>query len=111
MDEFADEELKRAEVHMFRAIAARANNLARDRSDLQFATSAICILMSWTQVGDWANLKSLARHLIKYADMCVVFDGYGNYERITVYVDTDWDGCIMSRKSTSGTRANKCLTS
>lgn len=42
LDEFDDEELRGAEVKMFRAIAARANYLAMDRPDLQFATKEVC---------------------------------------------------------------------
>jgi len=101
-----------AEATKFRAIAARANYLALDRPDIQFSTKEICRSMSAPKQSDWVKLKRLARYLVKHPEIELVFDGFGLYDRIVVYVDADWAGCKKTRKSTSGgmvTLASTCL--
>ena len=47
----------------YRATAARANYLAADRVDCQFAAKEICRWMSAPTQGSWNALKRLARYL------------------------------------------------
>ena len=47
----------------YRATAARANYLAADRVDCQFAAKEICRWMSTPAQGSWNALKRLARYL------------------------------------------------
>ena len=57
------EELCGQEASMFRAIAARANYLSQDRSDIQFAVKELCKFMSAPTSKDWTSLIRLARYL------------------------------------------------
>ena len=48
----------------FRAMAARANYLAQDRSDIHFAVKEICRTMASPTKGDVAKLRRLGRYLL-----------------------------------------------
>ena len=52
-----DECLNPQEVKKFRGLVARANNLAQDRPDIQFATKEACKCMSKPTRRCWGNLK------------------------------------------------------
>jgi hypothetical protein len=85
----------------FRAAAARANYLAQDRPDCQFACKEICRWMSKPTTGSFEAIKRLGRFLVGQPRLVwryVFQDDCG----ITVYSDTDWAGCPRTRKSTSG---------
>ena len=56
-----EEYLNTNEVKTYRMIAARANYLAADRTDIQLSTKECCRGMSKPQVGHWNGLKRLAR--------------------------------------------------
>ena len=51
-----DMELSSEEVTRFRALTARANYLAQDRSDIQFAVKELCRKASDPRLGDWKAL-------------------------------------------------------
>ena len=96
-----DNELPENEVTGYRARAARANYLAADRPDIQFAAKEACRWMSKpTRLGN-EGLKRLCRYLggkprlvFKYPLQVA--------NSIECYSDTDWSGCLRTRKSTSG---------
>jgi len=97
----ADEELQKDLHTAFRASAARANYLAADRPDAQFAAKEVCRWMSSPTASAWAALKRLVRYLVglprlvfRYTDQTV--------SSVDAYADTDWAGCARTRKSTSG---------
>ena len=52
-----------AEARLFRACSARANYLAQDRPDLQYAVKEIARRMARPTGKDWILLKRLARYL------------------------------------------------
>ena len=84
----------------YRQLGARANYLATDRGDITFASKEICRDMSAPTEASWAKLKRLARYLMGSPRLIEKF-----YEQETnhmrVYADSDWAGCIATRKSTS----------
>ena len=84
---------------ILKAILDRFNYLAKDRLDLQFSTKEIFRSMSPPKVGDWAKLKRFARYLIRHLEMELVFSGYGDYDRIGVYVNSARAGCIRTTGS------------
>ena len=47
----------------YRALAARANYLAGDRTDLMYAVKEICRIMANPTAGAWNKLKRLGRYL------------------------------------------------
>ena len=97
-----DDPLMGPEATHFRALAARANFLAQDRSDVAFAAKEVCRKMASPHFEDWAKLKRMGRYLkgapravyeYRWQDMPTTLD---------VYTDTDFAGCHETRKSTSG---------
>merc|ERR1711940_193151 len=56
-------ELTVEEATQYRAMTARANYLARDRSDIQFPVKELCRKASDPRQGDWRALKRLGRDL------------------------------------------------
>ena len=70
-EEEKTEELVGAEATRFRAVAARANYLAADRPDIQYAVKEVCRKMAKPARGDWQKLVRLGRYL-KGAPRCVL---------------------------------------
>ena len=85
----------------FRGAAARANYLAADRLDIQFAAKEICRWMSKPTKAAWEALKRLCRYLVGLPRMVFHYK-WQSIEHADVYTDTDWAGCPRTRKSTSG---------
>ena len=85
----------------FRGSAARANYLAADRVDCQFAAKEICRWMASPTAGSWSALKRLCRYLVGLPRLVYSFN-WQVVDAIDVYTDTDWAGCPRTRKSTSG---------
>ena len=97
----ADKPLPRHKVSHFRALAARANYLAADRPDCQYAAKKICRWMD--QPTEWGvlALKRLARYLVGKPRLIWHYRWQQSLT-MDVYSDTDWAGCLRTRKSTSG---------
>ena len=85
----------------YRAIAARANYLAADRPDAQFCAKEVCRFMSAPTNVSWDALKRLGRFFVGKPRLVFTY-AYQNADRLETYSDTDWAGCIRTRKSTSG---------
>ena len=86
----------------YRALVARGNYLAQDRSDIAFAVKELCRSMSSPTEGDWLALKRLGRYLIDKSRSVTKFSYQGPVRKVEVWVDTDYAGCRKTRKSTSG---------
>ena len=86
---------------MFRALAARANYLAQDRIDVQFAAKEVCRYMSLPTDAAQAALKRLGRYLLGHKRVVYKYP-FQRADCIEVYSDTDWSGCARTRRSTSG---------
>ena len=63
LEEDDDNELNEQEASSFRALAARANYLAQDRPDIQYATESLCRDLSSPKERSWQILKLLGRYL------------------------------------------------
>jgi len=85
----------------FRASAARANYLAADRVDCQYAAKEICRWMATPTQRSWEALKRLARFIVGLPRLVYRFP-WQDVDKVDVYSDTDWAGCPRTRKSTSG---------
>jgi hypothetical protein len=81
---------------------ARANFLASDRPDIAFAVKELCRGMSAPSRHDAEALKRLSRYLLGEPRMIVHFGWQDEPEHLDVYTDSDWAGCVKTRKSTSG---------
>ena len=96
-----DEELSGMEGTEFRAIAARANYLGMDRPEIAFATKELCRRMTAPRRCDMRALGRVARYL-KGAPRLVYTFPWQEHANLSVFVDTDFAGCVATQKSTSG---------
>ena len=62
-EEEEEEKLDKPRAAEYRALAARANFLALDRADIQYATKEVCRGMASPTLGDWRKLKRFGRYL------------------------------------------------
>ena len=102
------------EASEFRGVAARANYLALDRMDVQFTAKEICRDMAEPRKPSWEKLKRLARYLVEYPRLVwrvkpkgrgIASDTAahgGDDDVLRVASDSDWAGCLSTRRSTSG---------
>ena len=97
-----EEELQGSEATAYRALAARANFLSMDRADIQFASKEVCRRMSRPRQCDWLRIKRLGRYLVGAPRVVHKFGWQDQPDTITAIVDTDFAGCLETRKSTSG---------
>ena len=93
-----DVELVPKEASLFRAISARINFLAQDRSDLQFASKECSRRMSSPRVRDWLLLKRIGRYLAGKPRAVMTYYWQDAPSSISVYADSDWAGCKDTRK-------------
>ena len=101
-DEEAARPLGAEQAAAYRALAARANYLCMDRPDLGFAAKECCRRMSAPSTQDWAALERLARYLAHRPRAVYSYPWQDAGLGLAVYADTDFAGCILTRRSTSG---------
>ncbi len=94
--------LNAQDASMYRALAARANYLAQDRADIQFAVKEIARRMATPRVDDWLLMKRLARYLIGAPRGVLRYWWQSSPGVVDAYVDADWAGCKTTSRSTSG---------
>ena len=97
-----EEPISSAESTQFRAIVARANYLAQDRSDIMFAVKELTRHMAKPSVASWGMLKRLGRYLLGASRVSLQFKYQSAYKHVDVWTDSDWAGDRLERKSTSG---------
>ncbi len=97
----AEKALEEEKHTTFRGIAARGNYLAADRPDTQYATKEICRWMAQPTTSGVHALKRLGRYLEGHRRLVMEFH-FQQAGVVDTYSDTDWSGCIKTRKSTSG---------
>ena len=94
--------LNEQDAREYRALAARANYLALDRADIQFATKEVCRGMSRPTKGDHTKLKRLGRYLVGRLRVVTRYTWQKRAERLEGFSDSGWAGCKRTAKSTSG---------
>ena len=87
---------------MYRALSARANDLAQDRPDMTFSTKELCSKFAIPNNDSYAKLKRVVRYLIGLPMLVYVCDWQDMPTGLDVYTDTDFAGCKTTRRSTSG---------
>ena len=105
--ESAGEVLNEAEATMFRALAARANYLALDRPEIGYATKELCRYFATPTKTGVEQLKRLVRYLAGAPRLVWKFDFQEDSNELVTYVDTDFGGCHVTRRSTSGGAATR----
>ena len=101
-EEIEPELMEGKDASLFRAVVARINFLAQDRSDLQFASKECSRRMAVPRVQDWELVKRVGRYIAGRPRVILMFRWQDAPVGITVYSDSDWAGCRVTRKSTSG---------
>ena len=97
----ADKPLPEKEHTGFRASAARANYLSADRPECQFAGKEVCRWMAGPTDLSQIALKRLSRFVAGRPRLVYLYP-WQEADRLDCYSDTDWAGCVRTRKSTSG---------
>ena len=95
-------ELDPANCTLYRACAARCNFLGLDRPDIQYAAKEVSRGMSKPTVENMENLKRLARYIKRYPRAVFMYRFQLPPNQIRVYSDSNWAGCVKTRKSTQG---------
>ena len=90
------------EASLYRAGAARCNFLGIDRPDIQYSAKEISRAMSSPTQGSLRKLHRLARYLKQYPRAVYLYRHQIRPDRINVYSDSNWAGCLRTRKSTQG---------
>ena len=101
-EEQDQEKLGPEKASEYRGLAARANYLALDRPDIQYAVKEICRGMSSPTVGDRKKLKRLARYLVGMPRVVSQFRTQYRADCAMGHSDSDWAGCKNTSRSTSG---------
>lgn len=96
------QDLQDAAATLYRAQVARANFLAGDRPDIAFAVKELCRAMSRPTDRDADGLKRLARYLLDRPRVVMCFPWQTRPTSLQVFSDSDWAGCVRTRRSTSG---------
>ena len=96
-DVLADEEATR-----YRALSARANYPAAGRPYLMYSVKELCRGMAKPTRAHWHKLKRSGRYLVNNSRTLMRFDWQGHEAEVTGYSDSDWAGCRVTGKSTSG---------
>ena len=97
-----DSELSKAEGTQFRRAAARINYMALDRPDLGFAAKALSRSMAAPKESDVVRLKRVLRYIRGTPRATLFYRWQEPVRRLVVYSDSDWAGCVRTRRSTSG---------
>ena len=90
------------QASLYRAITARANYIAQDRADIQYAVKELCRRMSDPDENCFNRLKRLGRYLRGKPRAVSRFPWQTCPGTQDVFSDANWAGCRASRKSTSG---------
>jgi len=100
----AEEEqaLDATESKDYRRAAARMNYMALDRADLSYASKECSRGMANPTVGDVIRLKRVIRYLKGAPRIVNMFKWQPVYSKLVTYSDSDWAGCVKTRRSTSG---------
>ena len=102
-EEELDGEMTVQEATVFRGVAARANYMAADWPQIQFATKEVCRDMARPTWKSHAKMKKLARYLCTCTEAVWQFPWQSDSEaNLMTYTDSDWAGCLKTRRSTSG---------
>ena len=94
--------LKRDEATRHRSACIQLSYLAQDRLDLAETAKHLALRMSEPQEFDFIPLKRAARYLVGKPEAALRFRRQKHVDKITVFVDSDFAGDPVSRKSTTG---------
>ena len=89
-------------VSFFRSLVMRASYVAQDRPDIAEAVKCLSRRMHEPKESDFQDLKRLVRFLKGKPRVLLKFGRQKFADTIHMYVDSDFAGCLLTRRSTSG---------
>ena len=96
------EELDEEASTLYRALAARLLYLSMDRPEIAFVSKELCRHFAHPSRTGAEALKRAARFLVGLPRLVWNFPFQERTDKLKVYVDTDFGGCQVTRRSTSG---------
>ena len=94
--------LEKEEATQYRKVAATLNYVAADRPDLQFSVKEAARDMATPKVRSLKLLKRIARYLKGKPRLVLHYPWQDADIGISTYSDSDYAGCLRTRRSTSG---------
>ena len=85
--------LSPAMATQYRGLTARANYMAQDRAEIQYAVKELCRTMSAPNNDSWSKLKRLAKYLARRPRAVSLFSWQRATDVVDVYSDANWAGC------------------
>ena len=95
-----DDLLENYDATAHSTFAAKVNYLAQNESDIEFAVRELCRNMSSPHKLNWDGLKRLGRHSGERPRVASMFASQQMPDAVTVHVDTDRAGCLVTRRPT-----------
>ena len=89
-------------VRQYRSLTMRAGFLAQDRPDLSETVKCLARKMKSPTEADFGDLKRLARYLKGTPRMVQKFTPQKFSDTVSTHADSDFAGCLLTRKSTTG---------
>ena len=98
------EKMSKDEITAYRMLAARLNYMSQDDPVIQFPAKEACRRMADPALEDFEVIKRLARFMRGIEEVAWEFRWQDDEDAavLRAYADSDWAGCLRSRKSTSG---------
>ena len=90
------------QVTEYRSLTMKAAYMSTERVEIAYAVKNLARNMSQPNHGDWRALKRLGRYLSHRPRTVQDFPWQDKPRELRVEVDSDFAGCDVSRKSTSG---------
>ena len=89
-----DDERKLNPEHttQYKSIVPRANCLAADRPEIQFAVKKLATSMAAPTNANWQELKRLGRYLKGKPRLVIKYEWQDAITRLTAFSDSDWAG-------------------
>ena len=97
-----DQQMRPAEATQYRALVARLNFLSIDMPDLQFCCKEAARHMATPCNCDCRMLKRVGGYLVGRPRVAHLYQWQEALEYMHVYADSNWAGCVTTRKSTTG---------
>ena len=99
-----DAELSWEDLVRYRSVVTTANFNVQDRPDVKFAVKELCRETARPTCASWRKLKKLARYLRGQPRVVqkIKLDVDGIGDEVKIIVDSDWAGCVQTRRSTNG---------
>ena len=96
------EEMSQEQAKRYRRSAARINYMALDRPDLAFCAKELSRAMAKPTTHDGVRLKRAIRYIKGAPTRALEYVWQDKTNEIRTYSDSDWAGCVTTRKSSSG---------